>query len=589
MNIEGRVPWLASEGDVVVIESEGKRFVRYLKRGDALGTPVGSYPHSEMMGVPFCAPTIALNNVGAATVLRTTPELWLTNLPHRTQIIYHPNVAVILDRLDLRPGSVVVESGTGSGGLTTALARAVAPTGHVYTFDFHKDRAAAAASEFASHGMDHLITVTHGDACGPHGFGKELAEPRPLADAVFLDVPNPWDAIGNAVRVLKHCGRLCSFSPCIEQVKQAVVAMERQGLTEIVTIEVLMCEFDVTRGALPEAGAGMFRAGKRARDAEDRDAAGPAGQDGAGSGSGDAGRSDAAASDDGDADDDTSADPGTPTSVAASRGGRGGRGRGGRVVRGRGGVAVLGGRKQLMGHSVSRGGARKRRGGRGRGGHGPASESAASATVFDRRPVKEDGPLLRFAVETLEKSGVKPPPGSYWAFRLATERAAAEKGLDQGAAPAAAAGLSSTSTSGAAAAAAAAAAAGDGAGAASAGAPRDGGADSASAARPPKAARLAAEAHPSIAFAASQEAILQQSVPVQRALRGFLGPRPMPPSAVDAPPALMAAHPKQGGHNGYLTFALRSCPPGGLPALKPEAPAPASDAKPAPAGSAGSA
>lgn len=552
MNLEGRVPWLACEGDVVIIESEGKRFVRYLKRGDALGTPVGSYPHSEMMGVPFCAPTIALNNVGAATVLRTTPELWLTNLPHRTQIIYHPNVAVILDRLDLRPGSVVVESGTGSGGLTTALARAIAPTGHVYTFDFHKDRAAAAAAEFASHGMEHLVTVTHGDACGPHGFGKELAEPRPLADAVFLDVPNPWDAIGNAVRVLKHCGRLCSFSPCIEQVKQAVVEMERQGLTEIVTIEVLMCEFDVTRGALSETGAGMFRAAKRARDAAEGDSAAAGGSRGgaaSASAGGVAGSNDAADVDD----DDDTAEPGTPSSVAASRGGRG-RGRGGRVVRGRGGVAVLGNRKQLMGHSVSRGGAKRRRGGRGRGGSGPGRESGASATIFDRRPVKEDGPLLRFAVETLEKSGVKPPPGSYWAYRQASERAAAGRE-----APGEEQAMSSGSAS------AAAADAGTAAGATGAA-----GDD-----RPPKAARLAV--HPAIAFAASPEEILAESVPLQRAMRGFLGPRPMPLAAVEAPPALMTALPKQGGHNGYLTFALRSCPPGGLPPLKPAA---ASEAKP---------
>lgn len=42
----------------------------------------------------------------------------------------------------------VLESGTGSGSLTHALARAIAPIGHVHTFDFHKQRATDAAAEF---------------------------------------------------------------------------------------------------------------------------------------------------------------------------------------------------------------------------------------------------------------------------------------------------------------------------------------------------------------------------------------------------------------------------------------------------------
>lgn len=43
-------------------------------------------------------------------------------------------------QLEVGPGSVVCEAGTGSGSLSHAFLRAIGPTGKLYTCDFHKER-----------------------------------------------------------------------------------------------------------------------------------------------------------------------------------------------------------------------------------------------------------------------------------------------------------------------------------------------------------------------------------------------------------------------------------------------------------------
>lgn len=94
----------------------------------------------------------------------------------------------------------VIEAGTGSGSLSHAIARTIAPTGHLHTFDFHEERAKLAQKEFTDHSLSDVITCRQRDVC-ENGF--DLIG---VADAVFLDLPKPWLAIPFAYKALKQYG-----------------------------------------------------------------------------------------------------------------------------------------------------------------------------------------------------------------------------------------------------------------------------------------------------------------------------------------------------------------------------------------------
>ncbi|XP_078675505.1 tRNA (adenine(58)-N(1))-methyltransferase catalytic subunit TRMT61A-like [Branchiostoma floridae x Branchiostoma belcheri] len=240
------------EGDVVIIYlTHESMFPLTLEAGRIFQTRFGALRHSDIIGKRFGSKILCGGGRGYVYALHPTPELWTLTLPHRTQIVYTTDISMLTLQLDLKPGSVVVESGTGSGSVSHAVIRTIAPTGHLYTFEFHQQRAEKAREEFADHGLSNLVTVTHRNVC-TDGFG--LSD---VADAVFLDLPSPWEAVVSAKLALKKAGgRLCSFSPCVEQIQRTCDKLRSHGFCDITTMECLLRTFDVRTIALPEPDLG---------------------------------------------------------------------------------------------------------------------------------------------------------------------------------------------------------------------------------------------------------------------------------------------------------------------------------------------
>ncbi|KAL0032159.1 hypothetical protein WJX77_008335 [Trebouxia sp. C0004] len=236
-------------GDLVIVyERFDSMKSVYVNPGESYGNRYGNFKLKDWVGKPFGSrvESSGRGQTGWVYLLAPTPELWTTVLRHRTQILYVADISLICTFLELKPGCIVLESGTGSGSLTHSLARAIAPTGHVHTFEFHLPRAQAAEKEFKEHGMGDIITVKQRNI-------EELGFPEELhgqADGLFLDLPGPWHAVASAAQCLRPDGVFCSFSPCIEQVQRTCAALEEQGFFAVRSMECLLRHYEVRQEKL---------------------------------------------------------------------------------------------------------------------------------------------------------------------------------------------------------------------------------------------------------------------------------------------------------------------------------------------------
>jgi tRNA (adenine57-N1/adenine58-N1)-methyltransferase len=306
--------------------------------GATLNTRFGSFPHSTLLNIPWgsqvrasnvdtgsrgrkrrheatdddtpttTGPDEAVTEVkskpakkavvaasGFIHILRPTPELWTSSLPHRTQVVYTPDYSYILQRIRAVPGTRIIEAGAGSGSFTHASARAVYNgypkddndrKGKVFSFEYHEPRYQKMQEEIHEHKLDGVVQLTHRDV---YGEGFNVDGKSPLATSIFLDLPAPWEALHHLSRQKpeklkdeenwvspldpKRSVHICTFSPCIEQVTRTIEELRLLGWTDIDMVEISARRINTVReriGANLPAERGNIQAPADVKEAMQR-------------------------------------------------------------------------------------------------------------------------------------------------------------------------------------------------------------------------------------------------------------------------------------------------------------------------------
>ncbi|WP_376791928.1 tRNA (adenine-N1)-methyltransferase [Thermoflexus sp.] len=222
----------AKAGDLaLLIGPGGKPFLIRLEPEGRLHTHRGVVAHEDCIGQPW-GTAVRSHRGELFWLLEPSTEELIRYLPRQTQILYPKDIGYILLKLSVRPGRLILEAGTGSGGLTLALAQAVWPLGRVVTYEVRPEMQALARRNLERVGLAEMVTWRIRDIA--EGFDETGA------DALFLDLPEPWAYLPQAATALRGGGFFGAILPTANQVIRLLEALPAHGFGFIETVEILL-------------------------------------------------------------------------------------------------------------------------------------------------------------------------------------------------------------------------------------------------------------------------------------------------------------------------------------------------------------
>ncbi len=222
----------AQAGDLAeLVGLRHKSFIVRLTPGGNLQTHRGVIQHDDLIGRAWGSQIYS--HLGSPFfIMQPSLAVLLRGLKRNTQILYPKEIGFILVTMGIGPGQHVMEAGTGSGALTIALAYSVGPEGHVTSYESNPERVSMATKNLERVGLLDRVTIKQRDIT--EGFDEQDA------DALFLDLPNPYDYMNQVRNALKPGGFFGTLLPTTNQVIRLLSALRLEKFAFIDVLEIML-------------------------------------------------------------------------------------------------------------------------------------------------------------------------------------------------------------------------------------------------------------------------------------------------------------------------------------------------------------
>ncbi|BFH73418.1 tRNA (adenine-N1)-methyltransferase [Sulfurisphaera javensis] len=244
---------MIKEDDVITFWIDMKRtYLIKVKKGKKFGSDKGAINLDSIIGLEYGS-EVTLSTGNKAYVLKPSLIDIYNGLKRPSQVLYPKDVAYMIYSSGIQPGDIVLEAGTGSGFLTISLAYYLGEKGRVITYDIRQDMQEIAKKNIELLNLTDRVTFKLKDV--REGFEESNV------DAIFLDMPDPWNVAKHAYDALKPSGSIVIFVPTTNQIEKVGIALKNSGFIDIHAEELILREYQIKENATRPKNIGVMHTG----------------------------------------------------------------------------------------------------------------------------------------------------------------------------------------------------------------------------------------------------------------------------------------------------------------------------------------
>lgn len=223
---------MLKEGELVILISpRGKRYMRRVTPDNDIHGNDGVLKMTDVMSAGFGNIVYTHKNI-PFKIQRPTIHDLVKGVKRQTQVIYPKDIGYICMKLGVGPGRKVIEAGSGSGSLTCAMSFFAGETGEIHTHEAREEFMKLCRKNLDWAGLGQNVTLYNQDISK----GFLVTD----ADALFLDVRDPWEYLQFIPAAVKSGAMLGFLLPTIQQVSDLLAGLEQGPFDEVEVSELLL-------------------------------------------------------------------------------------------------------------------------------------------------------------------------------------------------------------------------------------------------------------------------------------------------------------------------------------------------------------